>query len=136
MKKFQIALVSPAVLLSACGQSSDAVSENGMEDAAEASAVATGAANVALGLNEAQLLDAELVGPGNIELGDVTSLVRGTRGDVEWLIIEVEGSDPDRFVQVPVNRLTVIMRGNEPDLATTMDAEQLGELPDAEVPAS
>jgi hypothetical protein len=134
MKTLHIALVYPALMLSACGESRQDAREDRVEEAAEASAAAAGTAEAALGLTEAQLLDAELVGPGNVELGDVTSLVRGRDGKVEWLIIEVEDSDPDRFVQVPVQRLTVFTRGDETDLATTISAEELDALPDAELP--
>ena len=130
MRQHLIALLAPAVLLSACDQSGQDAAEDRVERAAEASAAAAGPAIAALGLTEAQLLEADLVGPGDVELGDVTSLSRGADGQVDRVLVEIEDSNPDRFVYVPVAGLTVVTRGNDRDLATTMTREALAALPD------
>jgi hypothetical protein len=65
----------------------------------------------------------------------VTSLVRGANGEVDRLLIEVEDSDPDRFVHVPISGLTVVTRGDDRDLSTSMTREQLAALPEVELTA-
>ena len=134
MNKLFAAGLGAATLLSACNDTASDAAEERVEDAAEASAAAAGTAIAALGLTEAQLIDAELIGPGNVELGDVQALVRGADGSVENLLVEVEDSNPDRFVHVPVAGLTTVARGDDTDLSTTMTAADLAALPDAPLP--
>lgn len=136
MRHTCLALLVPAAILAACGQSRQDAAEDRVERAAEPSAAASGAAAVALGLTEAQLIDADLIGPGNVELGDVTSVARGPDGQVDRLLIEIEDSNPDRFVYVPITGLAVITRGADRDLSTTMTREALGALPDAQIAAA
>ena len=104
-----------------------------MEQAAEKSAAAAGPAQVALGLSEAQLLEADVIGPGNTEVGDVARIERNAAGEVDRLLIEIEDSNPDRFVHVPVSGLKPITRGNDTDLQTTMTLEALGALPEVKL---
>ena len=87
------------------------------------------------GLSEAQLLDADLIGPNNVEIGEVQSLVRNASGAVEGLIVEVEDTNPDRYVQIPLTGLNVVQRGDDRDLSTTMTRDQLAALPDVPLPA-
>lgn len=135
MTKFALTLAcSAAALLGACSDHNDAA-EDKMERDAEASAAAAGAAEAALGLNEAQLLDAELLDAGGLELGDVASVARDASGKVDRLLIEIEDSNPDRFVYVPVAGLKTVVRGTDTDLATTMTAQQLAALPAVQLPA-
>lgn len=130
-----LAAACAAVALGACNDSPADVAEDRVEDAAEASAAAAGPTPVALGLSEAQLLEADLrAAADGAELGDVTSLLRGANGSVDRLLIEIEDSNPDRFVEIPVAGLTVVTRGNDTDLATTMTREQLAALPAATLP--
>ena len=134
MKKILAATVCIAAL-AACGDSATEVAEDRVEDAAEASAATAGPAPVALGLSEAQLLEADLrAAADGTELGDVTSLLRAADGRVDRLLVEIEDSNPDRFVEVPVGGLTVLARGNDTDLVTTMTAAQLAALPEATLP--
>jgi uncharacterized protein YgbK (DUF1537 family) len=133
LNKILIALV-PLVLVAGCGDNANEAAADRMEDNAEANAAAAGATPVALGLSEAQLIDATLVGGNNVELGDVNSLVRGPSGAVEGLVVEVEDSNPERHVQVPISGLTVVTRGTDTDLSTTMTKEQVAALPEAKLP--
>lgn len=135
MKRLLAALACTAALLSACDDGTNDAAEDRVEDAAEASAAAAGTAEAALGLTEVQLIDAELVGPDNVELGDVESALRTSDGTVDRLLVEVEDSDPDRFVEVPIAGLTPVTRGDDTDLSTTMTAEELAALPAATLPA-
>lgn len=134
MKTMLIAL-APAALLMGCGETANEAAADRVEDAAEANAAAAGPAAVALGLSEAQLIDADLIGVGNMDLGDVTSLVRDPSGAVQGLIVEVEDSAPDRYVQVPISGLTVVRRGADQDLATKMTKAEFAALPDAQLPS-
>lgn len=134
MKIHLLAAVCSLGLLSACNDANDAV-EDKMEREAEASASAAGPAEVALGLNEAQLLDAELIGPNNVELGNVAQVVRDDAGKVDRLLVEVEDSNPDKYVHVPIAGLKTVVRGTDTDLSTTMTKAQLDALPAVTLPA-
>ncbi|MCC2981073.1 PRC-barrel domain containing protein [Sphingomonas sp. IC4-52] len=125
-----VALFGSAALLTACNSAQERA-EDQREDAAEASAAASGSAIAALGLTEAQLLDADIIDASNRELGEVEGVVRGSGGQVEHLLVELEGSNPARTVQVPVAGLKPVKQGTDTDLSTTMTAEQLTALPDA-----
>ncbi|MHB9879030.1 PRC-barrel domain containing protein [Pacificimonas sp. ICDLI1SI03] len=132
MIKMIAALACSAALLTACNNANDAA-EDAMEQSAEASAVAAGSAEAALGLTEIQLLDAEIIGDGGLELGDVASVVRDENGNVDRLLVEIEDSVPDRFVHVAISDLKPVQRGDDTDLSTRMTAEQLAALPDVPI---
>lgn len=123
-----------AGLLVACSDGNDAA-EDRMERQAEASAVVSGPSIVALGLTEAQLLDAELVGAGGAEIGDVAQVIKGADGSVDQLLVEIEDSHPDRFVRIPLSGLTPVVRGTDTDLATTLTKADLEALPAVSLPA-
>lgn len=129
-----ILLACSTALLAACADQNDAA-EDKLERSAKASAAAAGPAPVALGLNEAQLLSAELVGSGGVELGDVAQVVRGADGTVDRLLVEIEDSNPDRYVHVPIAGLTTVVRGTDTDLSTSMTKAQLAALPEVKLPA-
>ena len=134
--KRTLAAAACFVALAACSDSPTEVAEDRVEDAAEASAATAGPAPVALGLSEAQLLEADVLATADgAELGDVTSLLRAADGTVDRLLVEVEDSNPDRFVELPLTGLTVLARGNDTDLVATMTREQLAALPEARLPA-
>lgn len=128
-----IALIGMASL-AGCNNATDAA-EAKLEREAEQQAIAAGPTEVALGLSEVQLLDAELVGPGNIELADVVKVERDASGKADRLLVEIEDSNPDRFVHVPVAGLKPIVRGTDTDLETTMTAADLKALPEVKIPA-
>lgn len=134
MIKLLVAALGAGALLSGCNDTDNDAAEERVEDAAEASAAAAGTTPVALGLTEAQLIDADLLGPGNVELGDVQAVVRGADGTVDRLLVEIEDSNPDRYVHVPVAGLTTVVRGDDTDLSTTMTAEQIAALPEVPLP--
>lgn len=118
--------------LAGCGDAQDAA-EDKMERTAEAQATEAGAAQAALGLTELQLLDADLIGPNNVELGDVARVDRDAAGKVDRLLIEIEDSNPDRFVQIPVDGLKPVIRGKNTDLQTTRTAAELQALPEVKL---
>ncbi len=104
--------------------------EHRMEKQAEQSAKAAGEAIAALGLTERQLLDADLITAAGVELGDVAQVRRDENGTVTGVVVEIEDSNPDRFVVVPIAGLTVRVTGDDRDLQTTMTATDLAALPD------
>ncbi len=125
-----------ACALAACEseaeQQADAT-EDRIEQQADASAAAAGDAVAALGLTELQLLDADLVTTDGTDLGDIEQIRRGPAGTVDGLLVEIENSSPDRFVVVPIEGLTTRADGNDTDVQTSMTAEDLAALPDAEL---
>lgn len=135
MKPTLALLAGATALLAACNNSSTDAAEDRVEDAAEAAAAAAGPTPAALGLTEAQLLDADLLSTAGAELGDVVTLLRAADGSVDRLLIEIEDSNPDRFVEVPVQGLVVLTRGDDTDLVTTRTAADLAALPAATLPA-
>ncbi|MFL0418210.1 PRC-barrel domain-containing protein [Sphingomonas sp. 179-I 2A4 NHS] len=129
MKKPLLTAAFATVLLAGCNSESRAAEEKRERDAQQAAAIA-GAEAVALGLTEAQLLDADLIGPDGAEIGEVEEVVRGPSGKVERLLVEVEDTTPDRYVHVPIESLTPVKRGDDTDLSTTMTKQQLQALPE------
>ena len=127
-------LAGPAVLLAACGDANEAAEEK-LERSAETSATVAGPVPAALGLSEAQLLDADLVGQDGKELGDIAKVVRGADNKVERLLVEIDGSNRDRYVHVPITGLKTIVRGDDTDLQTTMSKSDLMSLPEIKLAA-
>lgn len=134
MKVHPIAAAFSLLLVAACGADANDAAEDKMERDAEARAAAAGPSEAALGLSEAQLLDAELVGADGAELGDVAQVVRDASGKVDRLLVEIEDSNPDRFVHVPIAGLRTVVRGNDTDLSTSMTKAQLAALPEVKLP--
>ena len=132
MNKFARLLLGSALLLSACNDQEDQV-EDRIEEQAEQSAQESGDTPVALGLTERQLLDAEILAADGTELGDVEAVTKDADGNATELLIEVEDSDPDRYVTIPIDGLTVTTRGNDTDLSSEMTMEHIGSLPDAQI---
>jgi hypothetical protein len=133
------AIVGFALVLGACEshaeREADAV-EDRIEQSAQASAAAAGDAIAAIGMTERQLLDADLVTADGTELGDVEQLRRDESGAVTGLLVEIEDSDPDRYVVVPLDGLTAADSGRRGDVQTTMTARELAALPEAQLGAA
>ena len=131
----------PVALLAACADDDTAQerAEDQVEMAAETSAAQSGNTIVALGLTEWELLDGELRSTDGRELADVAAIRRDTEGTVDRLLVEIEDSNPDRYVEVPIEGLTVQRRGDDIDLVTSMTADDLMALPEvalSEMPAA
>jgi len=130
--------VLPAFALALAGcesqaeQEADAI-EDAVEQQADASAMAAGTAIAALGMTEAQLLEADLVSPTGEDLGDVEQVRRDASGAVEGLVVELDDTDPDRWVMVPIAGLTARPDGDDMDVQTAMTAADLAALPDAQM---
>lgn len=125
-----------ALALTACESEAEQQAdrtEDRIEQQAEQSAVAADGEIAALGLTERQLLDAELVSSDGTELGDVEQVRRDAGGAVTGLLVEVEDSEPDRYVELSLDGLTVTEGGvfSETNLQTEMTAQDLASMPDA-----
>ena len=134
-----LSLTSVTALLAACSSPADQAqdkAEDRIENVAENSAATSGSSILALGMTERQFLDAELVDASGTELADVMAVVRGANGAPEKLLVEIEDSNPDRFVHVPLDGLTPKQDGDDWDLVTTMTKAQLGALPAVSLTAS
>lgn len=128
-----------AAALAACDSDAEReadATEDRIEQQADASAAAAGSAVAALGLSETQLLDADLVTADGTDLGDIEQVQRDASGAVTGFLVEVENSNPDRYVVVPLTGLTTRVSGNDTDLQATMTAEDLAALPDATLDAA
>jgi hypothetical protein len=128
-----IAAAGGLAMLSACSDQQDQA-EDQLEAQSESSAAAAGNAEAALGLSEAQLLDADLIDATGADLGDVEAVLRNAGGQVDRLLVEVDGPEPDRYVEIPVEGLTTRAEGNDTDLVSTMTAADLEALPAASLP--
>ena len=127
-------LALPATLLAACSDKNEAA-EDKLERAAETGATVAGPLPAALGLSEAQLLDADIIDKDGKELGDVAQVVRGPDDKVDRLLVELDGIGPDRYVHVLITGLKVVVSGTDTDLATTMTKADLKALPEVKLPA-
>ena len=128
-----------ACALAACQSEAEQqaeATEEQIEQEAETSAAAGGSAVAALGLTEAQLIEADLVTADGTDLGDVEQVRRGADGMVEGLLVSIEDSDPDRYVVVPLDGLTTRPDGDDTDVQTAMTAQDLAALPDAPLDAT
>lgn len=129
-----LSLAALAGCQSPAEKQTDAAEER-VEAAAEASAEAAGSATAAFGLTETQLLEANLVDAYGTMLGDIEQVQRNAKGRVEGFLVELENTDPDpdRYVVLPLNGLTVRKNGGDTDLQTTLTPAQITALPDADM---
>ncbi|MEH6792168.1 PRC-barrel domain containing protein [Parasphingorhabdus sp.] len=139
MTRSSIAILAlSAFALAACESEAERqadATEDRLEQQAAQSATAAGDEIAALGLTERQLLDADLVAADGSELGDVEQVRRDASGAVTALLVEVEDSEPDRYVEIPLTGLTVTQGGglSDADVQTSMTAQDLAALPDATI---
>ena len=135
-----LTLPLPAIMLAACGEPEAEQQAEAAEEAIEAQAeqdlAAAGPEEATLGMTEEQLLDADLVDADGNDLGDVELVERNAMRTVTGLVIELEGSDPERFVTVRLRDLEAVPDGDEMNVRTTLSAGQLAALPDAELGAA
>ena len=129
MKTKILALGLPILLLAACADDP----QDQIQDDAQQSAIAAGATPAALGLTELQLLDADVYGVAGGELGEVQQIVRSASGEVIALLVEIEDSDPDRFVRLPLDGMAVMKRGADTDISAPLTRRQLMAMPEIDL---
>jgi hypothetical protein len=132
MNKLFVCLACSTILLAACNNTDADNAGTAVERQQGAAPAATAAgrgAVIALGLTERQLLDADLVDASGVELGDVEGVARGADGKVDRLLVEIEDSDPDKYVHVPIAGLTTRQDRDDWYVVTTMTRQELNALP-------
>ena len=139
-KPILLSIVGATALTAACGETPAEQQADTMDDQiemeADRSAVAAGTDEAALGMTEAQLLDADLVTADGTDLGDIEAVHRDASGAVDGLFVELDNTDPDRFVMIPLDGLSMRTDGDDKDVQTGMTAQDLAALPDAERPSA
>jgi hypothetical protein len=86
----------------------------------------------AFGLSTKQIEDADLVDAGGKDLGDVHRVETDASGDIDAVIVEIDDTDPDRFVRLPLARLTAVADGDDWDLRALTSRAELIALPQVE----
>ena len=128
-----------ALAMTACESQADKqadLDKEGMEKQAQDSAAEVGTQDAVLGMSDMQLIDADLITPDGTELGDVEAVHRDAAGAVDGLYVELEDTDPDRFVLIGLDGLKSVRDGSGWNVITTMTEDELAKLPDAKMPAN
>ncbi|HEY0622261.1 hypothetical protein [Sphingomonas sp.] len=86
----------------------------------------------AFGLTTKQIEDADLVDTGGHDLGDIHRVETDASGNIEAVIVEIGDTDPDRFVRLPLTRLTAIADGDDWNLRAATSRAELIALPQVE----
>lgn len=140
MKTALFALFGSAALLAACGEENIPTAPGAGTDPGLAApnagapntaapAPAAGAEAIALGLTERQLLDADIVDSAGVEIGEVEGIIREPDGSVGRLLVEVEDSNPDKYVHIPLDGLSAVRDGDDWDIRAPMTREDLMAMP-------
>lgn len=114
-----------ALTLAGCGNA-----QRSNEPTGTNAAVSTADAQLALGLTERQLLDADIIDPNGTEIGDIEGIVRNPDGTVNQLLVEIEDTSPDRYVHMSLEGLEAVRVGNDRHVRTRMTRDQLMALPE------
>lgn len=125
-----LSLAAIPLLLIACDDTDDDPPAPASTDTRAPAGTAAAGSVVALGLTEAQLLDADLIDANGVELGEVERVERNAEGTVDRLLVEVEDSNPDRFVHVPIASLEPVQQGDDWDLRADTTRDNLMTLPE------
>lgn len=86
----------------------------------------------AFGLTIRQIEEADLVDARGADLGDVHRAETDASGNIVDVVIEIADTDPDRFVRLPLTRLTAVADGDEWDLRAATSRDELIALPQVE----
>ncbi|HSX57613.1 MAG TPA: hypothetical protein VLG14_20100 [Sphingomonas sp.] len=86
----------------------------------------------AFGLTTKQIEDADLVDTAGQDLGDVHRVETDASGNIDAVIVEIADTDPDRFVRLPLTRLTAVADGDDWNLRAATSRAELIALPQVE----
>lgn len=86
----------------------------------------------AFGLTTRQIEDADLVDAGGRDLGDIHRVETDASGNIDAVVVEIDDTDPDRFVRLPLERLTAVADGDDWDLRALTSRAELIALPQVE----
>lgn len=140
MRRLLLPVFAPLIIVTACSDDTPQV-PSGTEVAANGAvsappAVATPVAlpsasgpGTAFGLTTKQLEDADLVDNVGRDLGDVERVETDASGNITGMIIEIDDTDPNRFIRLPLARLTAVADGDDWDLRAATTRDELMALP-------
>ncbi|HEY9093076.1 hypothetical protein [Parasphingorhabdus sp.] len=125
-------LIAIAAVLSACSDNNppSETNQNMAENTADRTVADTSGQGGALGLTMKQLGDAEILNASGIEIGEVERVITDSSGTVTHLLVEIEDSDPDRFVEIPLEGLTPKQVDDDWELESNLTREDLLALPE------
>ncbi|WP_447727141.1 PRC-barrel domain-containing protein [Sphingomonas koreensis] len=86
----------------------------------------------AFGLTTKQIEDADLVDVTGKDLGDIHRVETDASGNIDAVIVEIDGTDPERFVWLPLTRLTAVADGDDWNLRAATSRAELIALPQVE----
>lgn len=86
----------------------------------------------AFGLTTHQIEGADLVDVRGTDLGDVHRVETDASGNIADIVLEIDDTDPDRFVRLPLARFTAVADGDEWDLRAATSRDELIALPQVE----
>lgn len=86
----------------------------------------------AFGLTTKQIENADLVDVAGKDLGDIHRVETDASGNIDAVIVEIADTDPDRFVRLPLTRLTAIADGDDWNLRAVTSRAELIALPQVE----
>jgi hypothetical protein len=133
----------PLVLIAACSDDPPAppagteVTANGAISAPAPTVTASNLPSAsgpgtAFGLTTRQIEDAGLVDVTGKDLGDIHRVETDASGNIDAVIVEIDDTDPDRFVRLPLTRLTAVADGDGWNLRAATSRAELIELPQVE----
>lgn len=125
-------LIAIAAVLSACSDNNppSETNQNMAENTADRTVADASGQGGALGLTMKQLGDAEILNASGIEIGEVERVITDSSGTVTHLLVEIEDSDPDRFVEIPLEGLTPKQVDDDWELESNLTREDLLALPE------
>lgn len=129
MKSVLFAAAASSLVVAGCS-GADATTQDAVAQPATTAPTAAPDAPGAFGMTEAQILDADLIGADGLELGDVEAVVRAVDGSISHLVVEIDDTAPDRYVQLPAEGLEAARTGNDWDVRTTISRDELMALPE------
>lgn len=86
----------------------------------------------AFGLTTKQIEDADLIDVTGKDLGDIHRVETDASGNIDAVIVEIADTDPNRFVRLPLTRLTAVADGDDWNLRAATSRVELIALPQVE----
>lgn len=125
-----VVLMATTVLLIGCGNNEAARADPVTATNASVPAVAQ-EATIALRLTREQLEDADILDTTGREIAEVEQVVTDASGKVTGLLVEIDDTDPDRNVTIPLDGLIVVEQGHDRNLRSPITRDQLLAKPEA-----
>ncbi|QQV77981.1 PRC-barrel domain-containing protein [Sphingomonas aliaeris] len=128
--KAVVLMATTTVLLMGCGNNEAARADSATAANSSAPAAAQ-QPTIALGLTREQLEDADILDTTGREIAEVEQVVMDSSGKVTGLLVEIDDTDPDRNVTIPLDGLVVVVQGHDRNLRGPLTRDQLLAKPEA-----